>query len=86
MEIQIFRKIMEFILTLAVISPLFYARGRVSFKHGEESLHHLWQILCKYYIAKGSEEQKKKEMKNEKKLWWEENKSKEKKEDKEKNK
>jgi hypothetical protein len=27
MEIQIFRKIMEFILTLAVISPLFYSRG-----------------------------------------------------------
>jgi hypothetical protein len=25
---------MEFILTLAVISPLFYARGRASFKHG----------------------------------------------------
>jgi hypothetical protein len=25
MEIQIFRKIIEFILTLAVISPLFYA-------------------------------------------------------------
>jgi hypothetical protein len=41
MEIQIFRKIMEFILTLAVISPLFYARGRASFKHGGESLHHL---------------------------------------------
>jgi hypothetical protein len=34
MEIQIFRKIMEFILTLEVISPLFYARGRASFKHG----------------------------------------------------
>jgi hypothetical protein len=34
MEIQIFRKIMEFILTLAVVSPLFYARGRASFKHG----------------------------------------------------
>jgi hypothetical protein len=34
MEIQIFRKIMEFILTLAVISPLFYARGRASLKHG----------------------------------------------------
>jgi hypothetical protein len=34
MEIQIFRKIIEFILTLAVISPLFYARGRASFKHG----------------------------------------------------
>jgi hypothetical protein len=26
-EIQIFRKIMEFLLTLAAISPLFYARG-----------------------------------------------------------
>jgi hypothetical protein len=33
-EIQIFRKIMEFMLTLVVISPLFYARGRASFKHG----------------------------------------------------
>jgi hypothetical protein len=34
MEIQIFRKIMEFILALAIISPLFSARGRASFKHG----------------------------------------------------
>jgi hypothetical protein len=34
MEIQIFRKIIEFILTLAVISPLFYVRERASFKHG----------------------------------------------------
>jgi hypothetical protein len=34
MEIQTFRKIIEFVLTLAVISPLFYARGRASFKHG----------------------------------------------------
>jgi hypothetical protein len=34
MEIQIFQKIMEFMLTLAVISPLFYARGRTSFRHG----------------------------------------------------
>jgi hypothetical protein len=34
MEIQIFHKIMEFILTLAIISPLFYARGRASFMHG----------------------------------------------------
>jgi hypothetical protein len=33
MEIQIFHKIMEFILTLEVISPLFYARGRASFKY-----------------------------------------------------
>jgi hypothetical protein len=33
-EIQIFRRIMEFILTLAVISPLFYARGQASSKHG----------------------------------------------------
>jgi hypothetical protein len=52
MEIQIFRKIMKFILTLAAISPLFYARGQASFKHGEESLHHLWQMLCKNYVAK----------------------------------
>jgi hypothetical protein len=34
LEIQIFRKTIEFILTLAVISPLFYAQGRGSFKHG----------------------------------------------------
>jgi hypothetical protein len=34
MEIQIFCKIIEVILTLAVISPLFNARGRASFKHG----------------------------------------------------
>jgi hypothetical protein len=27
MEIEIFRKIMEFMLTLAVIFPLFYASG-----------------------------------------------------------
>jgi hypothetical protein len=27
---------------------------------GEESLNHLWQILCKYYVAKSSEEQKEK--------------------------
>jgi hypothetical protein len=32
---------------------------------GEESLHHLWQMLCKYHVAKCFEEQKKK-MKNEK--------------------
>jgi hypothetical protein len=52
MEIKIFRKIIEFMLTLAVISLLFYARGRASFKHGGgESLHHLRQILCKYYVA-----------------------------------
>jgi hypothetical protein len=43
---------MEFILTLAVISPLFYARGRASFKHGGG-------------VPKSSEEQKKK-MKKEK--------------------
>jgi hypothetical protein len=27
---------------------------------GEESLHHLWQMLCKYYVAKSSDEQNKK--------------------------
>jgi hypothetical protein len=67
MEIQIFRKIMEFILTLAVISPLFYARGRASFKHGggviTSSLTNVMQVLC----CKSSEEQKKK-MKNEKNI------------------
>jgi hypothetical protein len=31
---------------------------------GEESLNHLWQILCKYYVAKSSEEQKEKMKKN----------------------
>jgi hypothetical protein len=51
MEIQIFRKIIEFILTLAVIPPLFYARGRASFKHGGGVIH-LRQMLCKYYVAK----------------------------------
>jgi hypothetical protein len=67
MEVQIFRKIMEFILTLAVISPLFYARGQASFKHGggviTSPLTNAMQVLC----CKSSEEQKKK-MKNEKKL------------------
>jgi hypothetical protein len=57
MGIQIFRKIMEFILPLAVISPLFYARGRASFKHGRGV------ISDKCYVSiccKSSKEQKKK--------------------------
>jgi hypothetical protein len=73
MEIQIFRKIMEFMLTLAIISPLFYARGRASFKHvGGVITSPL--MLCKYYVAKVLRSKRK----NEKKLWWEEKKSKEK--------
>jgi hypothetical protein len=67
MEIQIFLKIMKFILTLAVISLLFYARGRASFKHGGGVITSSLQMLCKYYVAESSEEQKKK-MKYEKKL------------------
>jgi hypothetical protein len=65
MEIQIFRKIMEFMLTLAVIFPLsFMLEDEHRSSMGEESLHHLWQMLCKYYVAKSSEEQKKKLKKN----------------------
>jgi hypothetical protein len=61
MEIQIFRKIMEFILTLAVISPLsFMLEDEHRSSMGEESLHHLWQMLCKYYVEKIPEGQKKK--------------------------
>jgi hypothetical protein len=48
MEIKIFRKIIEFMLTLAVISLLFYARGRASFKHGGGS-HYI--ISDKYYVS-----------------------------------
>jgi hypothetical protein len=57
----------------------FMLKGEHRSSMGEESLHHLWQMLCKYYVEKVPEEQKKK-MKNEK-LWWEEKKSKEKKEE-----
>jgi hypothetical protein len=65
LEIQIFRKIMEFMLTLAVIPPLsFLLEDEHRSSMGEESLHHLWQMLCKYYVAKSSEEQKKKLKKN----------------------
>jgi hypothetical protein len=39
MEIEIFRNIMEFKLTLAVIFPLFYAQGQASFKHGGGVIH-----------------------------------------------
>jgi hypothetical protein len=42
MEIQIFRKIMEFMLTLAVISPLsIMLEDEHHSSKGEESLHHL---------------------------------------------
>jgi hypothetical protein len=37
---------MEFILTSAVISPLLYARGRASFKHGGEVI--IWH---KCYVS-----------------------------------
>jgi hypothetical protein len=67
MEIQIlFRKIMEFILTLAVISPLFYARGRASFKHGGGVI--LWHkcyvsiMLQKVLRSKRKNEKRKKIM------------------------
>jgi hypothetical protein len=65
MEIQIFRKIIEFILTLAVISPSFMLEDEHRSSMGEESLHHLWQMLCKYYVAKVLRSKKKK-MKSEK--------------------
>jgi hypothetical protein len=61
MEIQIFRKIMEFMLDLAVILPLsFMLEDEHRWSMGEGSLHHLWQMLCKYYVAKSFEQQKKK--------------------------
>jgi hypothetical protein len=41
MEIQIFRKIMEFKLTLAIISPSFMLEDEHRPSMGEESLHHL---------------------------------------------
>jgi hypothetical protein len=41
MEIQIFRKIMEFILTLAAISAFFMLEDEHRSSMGEESLHHL---------------------------------------------
>jgi hypothetical protein len=41
MEIQIFRKIMEFILTLAAISAFFMLEDEYRSSMGEESLHHL---------------------------------------------
>jgi hypothetical protein len=62
MEIQILRKIMEFILTLAVISPLFYARGRASFKHGGGVI--LWH---KYYVSIMLQKVLRSKRKNEKK-------------------
>jgi hypothetical protein len=52
MEIQIFCKIIKFILTLAVISPLFYARGRASFKHEGGVITSSLTKVCKYYVAK----------------------------------
>jgi hypothetical protein len=74
MEIQIFRKIIEFILTLAIISPSFMLEDEHRSSMGEESLHHLWQMLCKYYVAKVLRS-KRKTWKM-KKIWWEEKKSK----------
>jgi hypothetical protein len=75
-EIQIFRKIMEFMLTLAVNSPPFKLEDEHRSSMGEESSHHLWQILCKCYVAKVLRSKRKKW--KVKKLWWEEKKSKEK--------
>jgi hypothetical protein len=74
MEFQIFRKIVEFILTLAVISPLFYAWGRASFKHGggvitSSLTNAMWVLCCK---------RKKWKIK---KIWYEEKKSKKKREE-----
>jgi hypothetical protein len=40
MEIQIFRKIMEFMLTLEIISPSFMLEDEHRSSMGEESLHH----------------------------------------------
>lgn len=68
MEIQIFRKIMEFILTLAVISPLFYARGRASFKHGGGViLWHKCYVSIMLQKVLRSKRKKRIKMKNEKK-------------------
>jgi hypothetical protein len=64
MEIQIFLKIMEFILTLAVISPLFYARGRASFKHGGGVISDKCYVSIMLQKVLRS---KRKKMKNEKK-------------------
>jgi hypothetical protein len=55
---------MEFILALAVISPLFLC-SRTSIVQAWGRSHSLTQMLCKYYVAKNFEEQKKK-MKREK--------------------
>jgi hypothetical protein len=63
MEIQIFRKIMEFMLTLAITSPSFMLKDEHRSSMGEGSLHHLWQMLCEYYVAESSEEQKQKKWK-----------------------
>jgi hypothetical protein len=85
METKIFHKIMEFMLTLGVISPSFMLGDERRSSMGEESSHHLWQMLCKCYVAKVLRSKKKWKWKM-KKIWWEEKKSKErrKKENKEK--
>jgi hypothetical protein len=74
MEIQIFCKIVEFILTLASISPLFYARGRASFKHGGEVIvwHKCYVSIMLQKVLRSKREKNEKR----KKIWWEEKKSK----------
>jgi hypothetical protein len=59
MEIQIFHKITEFMFTLAIISPSFMLEDEHCSSMGEESLSHLWKMLCKL-CCKSSKEQKKK--------------------------
>jgi hypothetical protein len=74
MEIQIFRKIMEFILNVAVISLLFYARGRASFKHGGGVI--LWHKCYVSIMLQKVFRTKRKKWWKKKKLWCEEKKSK----------
>jgi hypothetical protein len=52
---------------------------------GEELLHHLLQMLCKYYVAKSPKEQKKKIMKSEKNYDEKKRKVRQRKRDREKN-
>jgi hypothetical protein len=61
MEIQIFHKIMEFMFTLAIISPSFMLEDEHCSSMGEESLSHLWKMLCKYYVAKVQRSKRKNE-------------------------
>jgi hypothetical protein len=62
--------------------PFFMLEDEHRSSMGEESLHHLSQMLCKYYVAKVLRSKRK----NENKLWWEEKKSKEKRKKKQKRK